>query len=266
MSIFKNLLINTAIEAGNAILEIYNSNFNVTYKIDNSPLTLADLKANEIILKKLTKTKFPVISEESVTEIKNINVQDFWLIDPIDGTKQFVKSDPEFTVNIAFIKSGYVKESVVFAPALNLMYYGNISGSCLKINTITNKVTNLFDTKNVNKQKIVVLTSKSRLNDKTIEIIKKIKNNLFEVEQVSIGSSLKFCYLADATGDIYIRIGEINTWDIAAGHAILKSAGGNVYDLEAFEEISYKLNNHILGNFIAFRNNELLEKIRPILT
>lgn len=259
----KDLIINTIIDAGSEVLKYFNSNYELKFKEDESPLTSADIAANEIILKNLSKTDFPVISEESVTEIKNSNSNSFWLIDPIDGTKQFIKSDPQFTLNIALITNNKVDKAAVYAPALNFLYYADVEEGAYKINSengnsLKLRVNNLSD-------HLKILCSKSHLNEETLITIERIRKEFSTSEVERVGSSLKFCLIAEGYADLYLRKGKINTWDIAAGHTILKAAGGNVFDYYNFNEITYSFKTHLLGSFIAVEESDFLRKYKKIL-
>jgi 3'(2'), 5'-bisphosphate nucleotidase len=254
---FKDLIINTIIDAGSEVLKYFNSNYELKFKEDASPLTSADIAANEIIIRNLSKTNFPIISEESISEIKNTNSKSFWLIDPIDGTKQFIKSDPQFTLNIALITKNKVDKAAVYAPALNLLYYADIEDGAYKINTENHD----FKRLRVNSisHHIKILCSKSHLNEETLITIDRIRKEFATSEVERVGSSLKFCLIADGYADLYVRKGKINTWDIAAGHTVLKAAGGNVLDFFNFAEITYSYKNHLLGSFLAIGESEFVK-------
>lgn len=258
-----DLIINTIIDAGKEVLKYYNSNYELKFKEDESPLTSADVAANEIILRNLSKTYLPIISEESITKIKNTNSENFWLIDPIDGTKQFIKSDPQFTVNIALITNNKVDKAAVYAPALNLLYYADLMEGAYKINPESGNSKKLKVNGISNHLKI--LCSKSHLNEETQIIIDRIRKAFRNSEVESVGSSLKFCLLAEGYADLYLRKGKINTWDIAAGHTILKAAGGNVFDYYNFNEITYSYKNHLLGSFIAVGENDFIRNYEKLL-
>jgi len=212
-------------EAGKAIMQIYKQNFEIKYKQDNSPLTLADQRANNIIKDGLSQllVSFPVLSEED-TEIpyeKRRHWDYFWLIDPLDGTKEFVKKNDEFTVNIALIYRGEPVLGVVYAPALDVCYWSKQgegafkNGQRLPLKTESQRST----------YKIVV--SRSHMSDETYRFIRSI-NTSKEKELVSIGSSLKICLVAEGEADIYPRLGPTFEWDIGAAHAIARESNSSL--------------------------------------
>jgi 3'(2'), 5'-bisphosphate nucleotidase len=210
-------------EAGNAIMQIYKQDFEVEYKQDSSPLTLADKKANDIIEDGLNQLSInlPILSEEG----KEIPYEDrkhweyFWLVDPLDGTKEFVKKNGEFTVNIALIYKDTPVLGVVYAPALDVCYWAKQGegafkdGQKLPIKTANQR----------NTYKIVA--SRSHMSDETQAFVDAIETNK-EKELISIGSSLKICLVAEGEADIYPRLGPTMEWDTGAAHAIVNESGG----------------------------------------
>lgn len=216
-------------EAGEAVMRIYTEDFKVSYKEDNSPLTSADLKANEIILKRLSENypSLPTLSEESETvpyEVRK-HWQYYWCIDPIDGTKEFVKKSGEFTINIALIHKNEPVLGVVYAPVLNVLYIAKKDEGAFKY---IGKSKEKLEKKRVNLKTLNIATSKSHLDTKTKKFIKELSSS-YVVNQTAIGSSLKICLIAEDKMDIYPRCGKTMEWDTAAAHAILKEAGGEIY-------------------------------------
>lgn len=257
----KEFIIDLAIKAGNETLKYFKQNFNVDLKSDNSPVTTADIAANNIIIQELKKTNIEIISEES--ENLNYNkrkfLKQFWIVDPLDGTKQFVKGVDEYTINIALIVENKVVEGVVFAPAKSIAYYGNIFFGAEKINLSNNISENINLENKFDFPKIVA--SKSHLNEKTTSLINLIKQKHSKYNIENIGSSLKFCKIADGTANIYPRIGGINEWDIAAGHAVLKAAGGNVFSLPYGNELKYNSENLKTPDYIAIKDFSILKQL-----
>jgi 3'(2'), 5'-bisphosphate nucleotidase len=214
-------IVTIAKEAGNAIMQIYKQDFKVEYKQDSSPLTLADKKANDIIEDGLNRlsVSFPILSEEG----KETPYEDrkhweyFWLIDPLDGTKEFIKKNGEFTVNIALIYKDTPVLGVVYAPALDVCYWAKQGvgafkdGQKLPIKTANQR----------NTYKIVA--SRSHMSDETQAFIDTIDTQK-EKELISIGSSLKICLVAEGEADIYPRLGPTMEWDTGAAHAIVNEA------------------------------------------
>jgi 3'(2'), 5'-bisphosphate nucleotidase len=215
-------IVTIAKEAGNAIMQVYKQDFKVEYKQDSSPLTLADKQANNIIKNGLNSlvVNFPILSEEG-GEVLYKDRKDwkcFWLVDPLDGTKEFVKKNGEFTVNIALIYEGKPVLGVVYAPALDVCYWAKQGegafkdGKKLPLKTDSQKKT----------YKIVV--SRSHMSNETQAFIDAIDTNK-EKELIPIGSSLKICLVAEGEVDIYPRLGPTMEWDIGAAHAIVNETG-----------------------------------------
>ena len=216
-------IINIAVKAGDIIMDIYNKDFSVVYKNDNSPLTEADKKSNDIICSRLKEIypEIPIISEENkeIPYETRKNWEYFWLIDPLDGTKEFIKKNGEFTVNIALIKKNRPIMGVIYAPALNLSYYAEEGNGAFKINDKGQKhKLPLYNNKFSNA--IRVVSSKSHYNTETESFINDLREIYDKVELLSIGSSLKICLVAEGVADIYPRFGPTMEWDIAAGDII----------------------------------------------
>ena len=247
-----NTLLNIVKEAGKEILKIYNkADIDITYKDDNSPLTLADKASNDIIekaLKELTPT-IPILSEEG----KNIDYSNrqqwnmFWLVDPLDGTKEFIKKNGEFTVNIALISDGEPILGVVYAPVLDITWYGDIKEGSYKFenNKPPLKIKSIIP----GKEDIVkVVASRSHTdNPKLKKFLKDYPNH----ELIKMGSSIKICLVADGTAHIYPRLGPTMEWDTAAAHAVVKYAGGNIYDLNDMNELIYNKSNLLNPEFLV---------------
>jgi 3'(2'), 5'-bisphosphate nucleotidase len=225
-----------ALRAGEAIMQIYNQDFSVEYKDDKSPLTKADLKANEIICSKLLELypNIPIMSEENKQteyEVRK-NWEYYWCIDPIDGTKEFIKKNGEFTVNIALIHKNNPALGVVYAPALNDIYYAKENEGAF----LNAKKLPLKTNKNP-KQKLSVVASKSHLSIETQEFINSLDAK--EIKQISKGSSLKLCMVATGEADIYPRLAPTMEWDTVAADAIVRCAGKMTYQYENNEPMIY---------------------------
>ena len=214
-------IVTIAKEAGNAIMKIYKQDFEVEYKQDSSPLTLADKEANNIIEDGLNKlsVNFPILSEEG----DDIPYEDrkhweyFWLIDPLDGTKEFVKKNDEFTVNIALIYKDTPVLGVVYAPALDVCYWAKQDEGAFKDGEkLPLKIADKRDTYRI-------VASRSHMSDETQAFIDAIDTQK-EKELISIGSSLKICLVAEGEADIYPRLGPTMEWDTGAAHAIVNEA------------------------------------------
>ena len=245
------LVIRAAREAGQAIMNIYNSDFHVSFKSDESPITEADKQAHEIIMGLLNETDIPILSEEG-NEIpfdERKEWKHYWLIDPLDGTKEFVTGNGEFTVNIALIKKDTPVLGVVYAPVPDVLYFATEETGALKLNSfsefdanvafheILNQSTRLPLTRDTDK--FIIVASRSHLNTETSDYIKEIEKKHSNTELLSAGSSLKLCMIAENKADVYPRFGPTMEWDIAAGHAIVKYSGGKVLQAGKNEELRY---------------------------
>jgi 3'(2'), 5'-bisphosphate nucleotidase len=215
--------------AGRAIMDIYNSDFKATLKQDQSPVTAADQVAEAIILAALGNT-LPVIAEEQMAAGKQTAIADrFYLVDPLDGTKEFISRNGEFTVNIALIENGRPTMGVVYAPAIDELYIGQENhGAFLARISVGDDFSNAAFGKIAARPLPVtgatVLASRSHMDLQTAQFISQIK-----VEKlINAGSSLKFCRVASGLADLYPRFGRTMEWDTAAGHAVLAAAGGSV--------------------------------------
>ncbi len=235
-----------AIEAGNEIMVVYENVIEVQHKPDQSPLTEADLKANQVILDAL-KTSYPdipVLTEEDVENFKGPNMDGYyWLVDPLDGTREFIKKNGEFTVNIALIHKGEPILGVVYAPAKKLMYRAAFGYGAFK-----RKGSGLIKSIAVTKHKPgspwKVVGSRSHLDDMTHQWL----DALGPYTLISMGSSLKMCLIAEGTAHIYPRLGPTSLWDTAAAHIILKEAGGEIQDLDG-HILNYANPHHVLNPF-----------------
>jgi len=241
-------IVTIAKEAGNAIMQVYKQDFEVEYKQDSSPLTLADKKANDIIEDGLNKlsVSFPILSEEG----KEIPYGDrkhweyFWLVDPLDGTKEFVKKNGEFTVNIALIYKDTPVLGVVYAPAIDKLYWAKKDeGAYLNSEKLPLK------TNKTPEDKLFVVASKSHLSTETQKFIDNLKSK--EIEQVSKGSSLKLCMVAEGSADIYPRLAPTMEWDTAAADAVVRTAGKMTYQFKSNEPVIYNKENLLNPWFIV---------------
>lgn len=219
-------------EAGARIMTIYSgaSDISVGFKADKSPLTVADLAAHHCIMQGLAALtpEIPVVSEESInSQVHRLPIGLFWLIDPLDGTKEFVARNGEFTVNIALIEDGEPVWGVVFAPALDLLYWGGRAfGSCKSVSDTHEwlRVAMLP----AHDLPVRVVASKSHLNAETEDFIE----GLGSVSIVQAGSSLKLCRVAEGLADVYPRLAPTSEWDTAAAQAVVEGAGGFVMDTD----------------------------------
>jgi 3'(2'), 5'-bisphosphate nucleotidase len=238
MKLTENIqIINAISRAGKAILDIYESDdFGVEVKADDSPLTKADKAANDILVETLKDFEIPILSEEG----KDIKFEDrkdwkeFWLVDPLDGTKEFIKKNGEFTINIAKILRGEAYTGFVYAPVLEQFYLGINqqiaftfklkAGEEIKELPSTSKVIKAAKPEN----KVTVVASRSHFNEETEAFINGLKSKYSDVNFVSKGSSLKLVQIAEGSAHIYPRFGPTMEWDTAAAHAVVLAAGGEV--------------------------------------
>ncbi len=237
-------------KAGEAIMRIYNDeDFSkvVDFKSDNSPLTLADKASHEVIEAALTAfdPSIPILSEEgkemAYTERKNWDV--FWLVDPLDGTKEFIKRNGEFTVNIALIENKRPVLGVIYVPATDVYYYGKVGEGAYKKEG-RNSPSAMKTT--VKESDLVAVRSRSHASDEEQAIL----NQYGVTDFISVGSSLKFCMVAEGKADIYFRHGPTMEWDTGAGQAVLEAAGGVVVDKNG--PFSYNKESLLNGSFICF--------------
>ncbi len=254
--------IDAAVKAGDAIMDVYASeNFEISEKTDSSPLTLADRNAHEIIDKILNSTGYPIISEEG----KDINYEvrkqwnTFWLVDPLDGTKEFIKRNGEFTVNIALINNKTPVIGVIYVPTEKTLYFGaenigayriwNYESGIRNINNIIDLAERLPLTKDNNT--LNVIASRSHMNQDTSEFIENLKKEYTNINIISKGSSLKLCLIAEGNADFYPRYGPCMEWDTAAGHAIILNAGGNIFIKDSDKQLEYNKESLLNPSFLA---------------
>lgn len=234
-------------------MEIYQEDdFETELKADATPITRADKAAHEIIVSELAKTKLPVVSEEgTIPDYKERKQwQRFWLVDPLDGTKEFVKKNGEFTVNIALIEEGRAVLGVIYVPVLGELYYGKVGEEAVKAQCLEDEI--------VERQKLpleqkpraacIVVASRSFQDTATEDYICKITQ---EVKVVSRGSSLKLCMIAEGSADVYPRFVHLKEWDIAAGVALVQAAGGTVQTAQTNEALTFNTEKLQAPYFIA---------------
>lgn len=253
--------ITAALFAGIKIREVYAStDFDIQLKEDQTPVTIADQLAHDEIMERLKCTNLPVLSEEGIhldySERKNWDL--FWLVDPLDGTKEFIKRNDEFTVNIALIQNCQPIAGVIYAPVTGELYAGIHGIGAFKLFNPSEdcnfQVLQLSGTKLPEKKvknEYVVAISRSHMNRATEAFIETLRTEHPVFKIVSKGSSLKLCMIAEGSVDIYPKIGTIMEWDTAAGHAILKAAGKNIFLPDLKTELTYNKENLQNPHFIA---------------
>ena len=248
----KNLLkiaINASVKGGYAIMEVYVSDFEVEHKDDKSPLTLADKNCNEIIERFLRKTNIPILSEEG-TKIQFSERKSWeysWLVDPLDGTKEFVKRNGEFTVNIALIHNGNPIMGVIYVPVKKELYFALDGLGSYKISDFTDEISDLEELisfseklpiKN-SRDTYIIVGSRSHMSSETEQFFEEKKKEYGKVEVMAVGSSLKLCMVAEGKADAYPRYAPTMEWDTGAGDAICRMAGFQVVQYNSNKPVEY---------------------------
>lgn len=267
----KNLLltaIRASLEAGSEIMSVYtdpNADFEIEKKADNSPLTIADRKSHMVIAARLASTPYPVLSEEGkkipVEERQSWN--ELWIVDPLDGTKEFIKRNGEFTVNIAYVKNGKPEAGVIYIPVKKELYFADTQYGAYKIEHITqlgsdetvdsliSKAHRLPYQEEAQRSSFIIVASRSHLTPETEAYIEEMKQKHQQVETVSKGSSLKLCLIAEGKADVYPRFAPTMEWDTAAGHAIIRAMGKEVYQAGTQHPLVYNKEDLLNPWFIA---------------
>ena len=253
---FLHPVCNIAIQAGLIINTYYKSKPEVSFKEDRSPLTEADLASNKFIINSLSglDKDIPILSEESLVDWNvRKNWTRYWLVDPLDGTKEFINQNGEFTVNIALIENNEPIIGVIYAPALFILYYASKDKGAYKL-FCDQKINSLSDSTRIqtnhkkSSEHLKVFKSRSHSNE---EFENWVKNNSDDYELIEKGSSIKFCKLAEGQADLYPRFGSTSEWDIAAGHIILTEAGGELESVD-HKKILYNNKESVINpHFIA---------------
>lgn len=228
--------LSVALKAGEEILKVYEGgDLKTSYKEDSSPLTAADEASDRVISEGLKRIApdIPILSEETKAEpyVVRRNWKRLWIVDPLDGTKEFIKRNGEFTVNIALVEDNKPVLGVVHAPALGVSYYGAVSEGAFRIDKDGETVIRVSD---YGQGRLRIVGSRSHAGKELEEFVK----NIGDADFVSMGSSLKFCLVAEGKAHLYPRFGPTMEWDTAAAHAVVKAAGGSVTDLEG-RELAY---------------------------
>lgn len=257
------IAIDASIAAGKVIIDVYEQpEFLTQHKEDNSPLTEADLASNNVITNFLENTEYPIINEE----IKNSKFSDrkkwktCWIVDPLDGTKEFIKRNGEFTVNIALINKGVPVLGVIYVPVSRELYYAEIAQKVAYKTLVGDDHSlngDLFMEKDriypssLAKMKVRVVGSRSHMNQNTLDYISNLEKENKEVDIVSKGSSLKFCLVAEGKADVYPRFAPTMEWDTAAGDAICRAVGLKVIAQDTQKELQYNKENLLNPYFLV---------------
>ena len=249
------IAVRAAVEAGKKILEIYNdpsSDFGIERKADHSPLTVADKASHAVIRSFLSATPYPVLSEEGrlADYAERKDWATLWVVDPLDGTKEFIKRNGEFTVNIALVEKGVPVAGVIYVPVKEALYFALDGwGACKaahvrevaeggNVETLAKEASRL-PLEGAKKDAFVVVASRSHLTPETEQYIRKLEQTHRRVETLSSGSSLKICLVAEGSADVYPRFAPTMEWDTAAGHAIARAAGKEMRDALTGEPLVY---------------------------
>ncbi|MFN5324502.1 MAG: 3'(2'),5'-bisphosphate nucleotidase CysQ [Bacteroidota bacterium] len=273
----KTLLLKTAIRvslnAGKAIMEVYESgDFDAVLKNDLSPLSRADKVSHEIITSMLALTNIPILSEED-SEIEYHLRKEwsrFWLVDPLDGTKEFLNRNGDFTVNIALMEQGRPVMGVIFVPATSTLYFGGSDLGGFKIQD-TAGIENLLHDLELLKSNaqtlpgdqetktLTVVASRSHVNEETSFFVDELRTRHGEVDFISKGSSLKICLVAEGVADVYPRLAPTMEWDIAAGDAIASASGCKLVNHHTGEPLHYNKEHLVNPHFVVYRKGFLTE-------
>lgn len=251
-----------AVKAGDCIMQVYAGKIDVRHKEDRSPVTVADELAEEVILDGLRAqyADIPVVAEESwaAGEVRKFTSDLFILVDPLDGTKEFIRKGKSFTVNIALLRGDTPVLGVVYAPATDTLYSGHVGiGAWRGTGTEADKPGQAIATRAFEPEKLAIVASRSHLNPETEEFLARFP----DAALLNIGSSLKFCLVAEGKADLYPRFGPTMEWDTAAGQAVLMAAGGAVVnpDLSPYR---YRKPGFRNGFFFAWGDPAVKELIR----
>ncbi|UTF59623.1 3'(2'),5'-bisphosphate nucleotidase CysQ [Gilvimarinus sp. DA14] len=242
-------VIETAEQAGDLIMQVYQRDFSVAHKDDDSPLTEADLAAHQHIQKALESLTpdIPVLSEESADISWHTRQawREYWLVDPLDGTKEFIKKNDEFTVNIAHIVDGHPVWGVVVAPALGITYYGGraVDGS-FKVKDGDTQAIRVADVP-TDSSGWCIVGSRSHQSEAFADFIARFDNPRI----TSMGSSLKICLVAEGQAHLYPRLGPTSEWDTGAAHAVLVGAGGKIIETESGRHLPYNQKESVLNPY-----------------
>ncbi len=257
------LAFKTAFKAGEAILPIYNDEHNVTFKQDESPLTAADTRSNDVIKEHLG-TEYPILSEEGKqTEYAERSAwQTFWLIDPLDGTKEFIKKNGEFTVNIALIKQGAPALGVVYVPVTRKMYFGMEDYGSFACTIPENATDEMLEKamnaaqrldENTLPDTYTIVASRSHMSPETESFIAERKEKHGDIDMISSGSSIKLCLVAEGKAHVYPRLAPTMEWDTAAAQGVARFAGCRVYNYETGKDLEYNKENLLNPWFVVER-------------
>ena len=263
------LVIDAVLDAGREILAVYDTEFTVTHKADDSPLTLADERSHAVLSASLKTTAIPILSEEGrqIPFEERCRWDRLWVVDPLDGTKEFVSRNGEFTVNVALVDQGRPILGVVFAPVPDLLFFAaagvgafQITDAAAVLTEVPDRIESLAELGrrlplDDSPRTLRIVASRSHLNAATAAYIDGLRRRHPDLETVSRGSSLKLCLVAEGSAQVYPRFAPTMEWDTAAGHAVVAAAGGRVRVAETGEELGYNRRDLLNPAFIALAAN-----------
>ncbi len=268
--------LNAAVDAGKAILEVYHTDFDIITKKDQSPLTLADQKSHQIIMKHLKAFNIPILSEEGreIPYGTRKQWEKLWIVDPLDGTKEFIKRNDEFTVNIALVENKRPALGVIYLPVKDVIYYGEEGLGAFRMQDAEKRIRALIREPSIEKAVeelsrisqalplseenstesiYTIVGSRSHATKELEEFVNQKQRELGEVQFISAGSSLKICLVAEGRADIYPRLGPTMEWDTAAGQAIAETAGATMTVHLSEEVMLYNKENLLNPWFVVER-------------
>lgn len=257
-------ILQACIEASNAIMEVYGEEFTPSIKLDGSPVTLADKNSNKILVEALQRTQIPIISEESHKEVYDIRRtwNKVWIVDPLDGTKEFIKKNGEFVICIALVENNSPILGIICSPVNETILIGgrNIQPCIVSFTDVESPESwkRIYPKKETTAP-IVVCGSRSHHNEKVYFFHEKLKNEFGEVTFLKKGSALKFFDLAQGISDVYPRLAPTMEWDIAAGQAIIEALGGEVVNLETGKPLTYNKED-LLNPFFVVNTCAIIQR------
>lgn len=256
-------------KAGNEILKVYSGNdFQVETKSDKTPLTIADKKSNDVIVNKLSLVlpAIPILSEESKKTPFQIRKEweYLWIVDPLDGTKEFIKKNGEFSINLALVKDSIPVFGILYLPVKDILFYAAKGYGAYKQDN-SGRFTRILNNKKCEEYEQItdspkrIIISRSHYTVETQQFVEEIKKQFSKVQLLSVGSAMKIAYLAEGKADIYPRLAPTMEWDIAAGQIILEESGGEILDF--YEKIPLIYNKENLRNpwFVAYKDSNQLQ-------
>ena len=259
------LAIRASLEAGAAIMNVYtdpDADFEIERKADNSPLTIADKRSNEVIMRHLSTLPYPVLSEEgkAIPTEERRGWKSLWVVDPLDGTKEFIKRNGEFTVNIALVHRSVPVLGVVYVPVKRLLYFGTESGGAFRCEEVEAGSASGYSALAARAERLplaqpkdgfVVVASRSHLTAETEAYIDGLRRQHPDIAFVSKGSSIKLCLVAEGAADVYPRFAPTMEWDTAAGHAVVRAAGHEVWQTDMSSPLQYNKENLLNPYFVC---------------